>query len=290
LIALVPWLWPRWRRALRARDTLTAVLLAWVLIVLAFFSASSGKRGLYILPALPALVMAAAPWLPELLRARGPRRLIFTLAALLVVLFAAAAAYVAFGGEGAQYHRIAQTVADPLLPLMLLALGCGAVLAVLRLREAWLAWIGSLAWAMLVTGFVIYPRIDATRSGRAFVDALERTAPRETEIGFVDLREQFELQLERPSVHFGRPRRPDFEREAADAALWLSKDRERALVVGSRVREPCFARLHTEPLGRWHREDWFLVRGVPDPRCVQRGDVKAARRYVPPKGALNTDS
>src|SRR6185503_2083297 len=38
LVALVPWLWPRWRRALRGRDTLTAVLLTWVLIVIAFFS------------------------------------------------------------------------------------------------------------------------------------------------------------------------------------------------------------------------------------------------------------
>ena len=40
LIALVPWLWPRWRRAWAGRDTLTVVLLAWVLIVITFFSAS----------------------------------------------------------------------------------------------------------------------------------------------------------------------------------------------------------------------------------------------------------
>ena len=47
------------RAALRERDTLVAVLLAWVVIVVAFFSASSGKRGLYVLPAVPALAMAA---------------------------------------------------------------------------------------------------------------------------------------------------------------------------------------------------------------------------------------
>jgi hypothetical protein len=80
LIALVPWLWPRWRTAVRERDTLVVVLLAWVVIVLLFFSFSSGKRGVYVLPAVPALAMAAAPWLPELLRARGPRRLAFVLA------------------------------------------------------------------------------------------------------------------------------------------------------------------------------------------------------------------
>ena len=49
------------------------MLLAWVVIVVLFFTLSTGKRGLYVLPAVPALAMAAAPWLPELLRARGPR-------------------------------------------------------------------------------------------------------------------------------------------------------------------------------------------------------------------------
>ena len=74
-IALVPWLWPRWRDALRTdragrtpAATFVAVLLAWVLLVLVFFSASAGKRGVYVLPAVPALVMAAGPWLPVLLR------------------------------------------------------------------------------------------------------------------------------------------------------------------------------------------------------------------------------
>ncbi len=70
LTALVPWLWPRWRAALRpgSRDTFVAVLLAWVVLVVLFFSLSSGKRGVYVLPAVPALVMAAATWLPEILR------------------------------------------------------------------------------------------------------------------------------------------------------------------------------------------------------------------------------
>jgi 4-amino-4-deoxy-L-arabinose transferase-like glycosyltransferase len=92
LIALLPWLWPRWRAALRSRDTWVGVLLGWVVIVLVFFSASAGKRTVYVLPAVPALAMAAAPWLPELLRARGPRRVAFGLAAALVAIVAAAVA------------------------------------------------------------------------------------------------------------------------------------------------------------------------------------------------------
>ena len=99
LIALVPWLWPRWRAAFRDRDTMTAVLLAWVVIVVLFFTASSGKRGLYVLPAVPALAMAAGPWLPELLRARGPRRLAFVLACVLTGFAGLAAAYLGFDAD-----------------------------------------------------------------------------------------------------------------------------------------------------------------------------------------------
>ena len=88
LTALLPWLWRRWRDALRpaSRDTFVAVLLAWVVLVMLFFSASAGKRGVYVLPAVPALVMAAAPWLPEILRLRGTRIVAFVLAALLTAV------------------------------------------------------------------------------------------------------------------------------------------------------------------------------------------------------------
>ena len=55
LIALVPWLWSRWRVAIGQRDTFVAVLLAWVVLVVLFFSSSAGKRGVYVLPAVPAL-------------------------------------------------------------------------------------------------------------------------------------------------------------------------------------------------------------------------------------------
>jgi len=289
LIALVPWLWPRWRRAWAGRDTLTAVLLVWVLIVITFFSVSSGKRGIYVLPAVPALAMAAAPWLPELLRARGPRRVAFALATVVAVLSAGLAAYAALGGEGAE-RLLARTLIDPVPPMALLALCCGAMLAVFRFRDAWLAWLGVLASVLVVTGLLIYPRMDTTRSGQGFMRSLEKHAAGISEIGFVDLREQFALQSKRPIVYFGRGRFLDRKREADDAARWLPSLPGRALVIGAQAREMCFADLPAESLGVWHREEWFLVQGRPDPRCMARGRVSAARRYVPPKDALNTDS
>ena len=158
------------------------------------------------------------------------------------------------------------------------------------MRNAWLAWFGVLTISLSITGFVIYPRLDAVRSGKGFARAVERLTRDVREVGFVDLREQFALQLNRPIVYFGAGRMLDRDREVADAALWLAADAKRALVVDARARNACFARQPARTLGRWHREDWFLVQGAPDPACVARGHADAPRRYAPPQGALNTDS
>ncbi|MDG9885341.1 glycosyltransferase family 39 protein [Pseudomonas sp. GD04058] len=67
LLLVLPWTIPAWRRQLRKHDGRFLVLLGWVVLVLLFFSLSSGKRKLYIFPALPGLVLAIAPLLPWVL-------------------------------------------------------------------------------------------------------------------------------------------------------------------------------------------------------------------------------
>ena len=64
LVLALPWLIPAWRRQLRKHDGRVLVLLGWVVLVVLFFCLSSGKRKLYIYPALPALVLVAAPLMP----------------------------------------------------------------------------------------------------------------------------------------------------------------------------------------------------------------------------------
>ncbi|WP_415768111.1 ArnT family glycosyltransferase [Pseudomonas sp. LB3P38] len=68
LVLALPWLVPAWRRQLRKRDGRVLVLLGWVVLVVLFFCLSSGKRKLYIYPALPGLVLVAAPLIPWLLK------------------------------------------------------------------------------------------------------------------------------------------------------------------------------------------------------------------------------
>jgi 4-amino-4-deoxy-L-arabinose transferase-like glycosyltransferase len=288
LIALVPWLWPRWRAALRSRDTLVAVLLAWVAIVVLFFTLSTGKRGLYVLPAVPALAMAAAPWLPELLRARGPRRFAFGLAAVMVGLAALATVYFAVDGQAAA--RIVRDFAiQPVLPLAVAALLGAIPLALLRVRDGWLAYAGVLAAVMVTIGFVVYPRIDAVRSSRVLMERVEQAAAPFPELGLLSAKEQYLLELRRPSVNFGHARWREREAEAADGAVWLAERPGRALMMDKRAREACFAAAQSIDLGKANRQHWFLVWGQPDEACVQRGERSAARLYVPPNAALNTE-
>ncbi len=83
--ALLFWLVPRWRRDFSARRADVWLPLFWVLAVLLFFSASPGKRGVYLLPALPALVLAASAHLEALMQRRGVGRVSLALAALLAL-------------------------------------------------------------------------------------------------------------------------------------------------------------------------------------------------------------
>jgi 4-amino-4-deoxy-L-arabinose transferase-like glycosyltransferase len=289
LVALVPWLWPRWREAFRQRDTFTIVMLAWVLVVLLFFSASSGKRGVYILPAVPALAMAAAPWLPELLRARGPRRLAYVLAIVMAALAALGTLYFAFSGQ-ADGRAFASYSLHPAIPLGIAAVCAGLAIALFRQKDGWLAYGATLAAALLAAGFLVYPRMDPVLSGRAFMAHVEQSANGIAELGLVSAKEQYLLQLRRPSFNFGHARWREKQNEADDAAAWLAAKPGRALLVDHKTRALCFKDTQAVALGEANDAKWFLVQGAPDAACAARGDLAHARLYVPPNGSVNTVS
>jgi 4-amino-4-deoxy-L-arabinose transferase-like glycosyltransferase len=290
LIALVPWLWSRWRAALRpdSRDTFVAVLLTWVVLVVLFFSLSSGKRGVYVLPAVPALAMAAASWLPDVLRLPQTRRLAFVLAAILTAGAVLGAVY--FGVDGQASARIVRDYGlSPLLPLAVAGSGGLLALALFRVRDGWLAYGGTLAAILATIGFIVSPRMDDVRSGRGFMTEVEQATAGIAELGLVGAKEQYLLQLQRPSFNFGHARWREKEVEAADAAAWYAAKPGRALLVHQKTLEICFQGMQAQELGRANRQHWFLVTGgSADPACVARGDLRRARLYIPPNASINS--
>jgi 4-amino-4-deoxy-L-arabinose transferase-like glycosyltransferase len=85
LALLVPWLVPRWRAALAARDARVLLPLGFAVLYVAFFTLSRGKRDVYILSALPMLALAAGPSLPALLLQRGVQWLLAALAGVITL-------------------------------------------------------------------------------------------------------------------------------------------------------------------------------------------------------------
>jgi 4-amino-4-deoxy-L-arabinose transferase-like glycosyltransferase len=290
---LLPWLVPRWRAALKiresgARDTFTAVTLAWVVLVLLFFSLSSGKRGVYVLPAVPALAMAASAWLPEILRDRRSRMLGAILAATLSIGVTLGALYFLADAK-ATAHAVRTYGVTPAWPLALAGLvGLGA-LAVFRIRDGWLAYGGALAGVLVAVGLVVYPEINALRSGGAFMRQVEAATTGIAELGLVGAKEQYLLELRRATTNFGHARWREREQESSDAAAWYAAKPGRAVLLDKKARALCFSETQVRDLGTANGQHWFLVTsGAASSRCVAKGDLRRARTYFPPTASMNS--
>jgi 4-amino-4-deoxy-L-arabinose transferase-like glycosyltransferase len=281
LVAVAPWLWRNWRATWAARDARVLLPLAWVALGLLFFSASTGKRGVYVLPLLPAFVLACSPFIPGLLERRGPRNVIYGLACAASALALAAAAYLAV--DDGQRTKLLDTYGiEGVGPSLAMGLGSALICILARPRRAFAAYGGVLLCVLLVVSFWVNPAMNDMRSGAAFMRRVQTLAPPDRELGMLAYKEQYLLFLERPAVNFGHSRWRDFDQEAADAAAWLAEaPASRTLLVDERARTHCFSTATLQPVGVANRLQWLLATGQPDAECVARGRLRAARTYSP---------
>jgi 4-amino-4-deoxy-L-arabinose transferase-like glycosyltransferase len=281
LTLLLPWLWPRWRESLRSRDLRVLLPLAWVLLVVLFFSLSSGKRGVYVLPALPAFVLACAPWLHQFSQRKGPQRALFGVACVIAATGLVGAMYFLF--DRARRGELLENYAiDPVAPLF--AIGVAAAIAcVITKRAGGFASYGLvLLTTLLMVSVVVNPAINEARSGEAFVRKVEARTAGYSGVGIVAYKEQYLLYITRPLWNFGHARWREGDQEAADAAAWMAQEPRRVLLVDDRVRALCFTQANAELVDIANRQRWFLVSGMADAACVERGNLSAAVLYSPP--------
>ena len=273
LSLLLIWLVPGWMRAWRARDARTAVLLSWIALVIAFFSASAGKRGIYVFPALPALALAAAPLLPGILRRPAVRRAALTVTAV-ILLIAAIIAAAALAGVPRAAKLLASAPASTAGNIALFA-GAGILLWVMAYRTtpvlAWPFTVGALA---LVWSFRVTPAIDGERSGRDFMRHVEMLVPPGADLGLLAYKEQFLLQAHRDIYNFGHARWREAGSEGDDAARWLNGGggRARVLLVPNDLLSPCFASSPRQSAGDSSGGQWWLVTPSASAACAARGD------------------
>lgn len=277
----LPWLIQPWKQAWRERDARVWLPLAWFVLVLLFFSASAGKRDMYLLPALPALALAAAPFLESISHRDGFRRgvLVFAigLSTLLLVMGAAAL--------GSDLDAVRDFVAERGLEQnagwlwwMLVGVGAGGLMAALwgRVRGALPACAVLLGLLWAGYGFVVHPVLDDESSARGLMRQARQLAGPHA-IGLVDWKEQNLLQATGPVAEFGFRQSPAVQ--LARGVAWLRENpTQRRLLVQRSEALACVAwdaPDGAQRVGAANRRDWWLLEESALAACAVPGAAPA---------------
>lgn len=281
LAALLPWLLPRWRAALQARDVRVLLPLGFALLYLAFFTLTRGKRDIYILSALPMLALAAGYLLPGLLQRLGVQRALACIVVLVAVASLGGTLWLGWVDPARGRELLVDSGVSNLAPLVVLGVIALAALVIAGQRRSHLALGAVLTAGWLIAGWWVFPQMNADRSARQFIAQLERIADPARELGLLAYHEHFLLHLQRPTVNFGHRRFREGDAEIHDAAAWLAGRPGRQLLVSERMMEPCFTGAAAQVVGESSRGLWYLVTTAPAPICSARGDAARAIAYTP---------
>ena len=264
-VLLAPWLLPAWWRRVRRPDARHVLLLGWAALVLVFFSASPGKREVYIFPMLPALAVAAAPLLAGLLRRRAVRAVLWSYMAVLALVAGALGAWLSMAsperlhalldGRGMDMATVAQ-LSRWLLGFAVVAIA--AMVAARRHVAVALVAVTAALWTAYGMGFM--PALSPDSSAKALMQRVgERIGP-EAELAMLGWREQHLLQADRPVTDFG------FKQPWADqwqhAHAWLLEaPARRWLFLRSEAIGPCLDPAKVVDIGASNRRSWILAPG-----------------------------
>ncbi len=264
VILALPWAIPAWWRRLRRRDPRYLLPLAWWLLVVLFFSIPSGKRDVYILPALPMFCLALAPLLPGLLRQRGPQWLLWTFTAVVSLICLAGGLSMLFGEPGFERRLLESrgAGADVGAAVAWVLLACGAwgiaMLAWLRVRGAAFALLSLFGVVWVIYGLVGYPVLNASSSAQGVMLAAGRRIGPEAELGLIAWKEQNLLMADRPAATFGF--KVPWAEQLRRGVAWQAKQPARRWLL---VQEPalldCVDRQRAEVVGVANRRRWWLV-------------------------------
>jgi 4-amino-4-deoxy-L-arabinose transferase-like glycosyltransferase len=271
----IPWAIPGWSRALRAKDARTLLPLAWVVLVVVFFSLSGGKRDVYILPALPVTAIALAPLLPDILGRASFRWALWVLTLLLALVLLIAG----IGMHTGHLHKLVTLASSALdgsprpLTAMLLGIGSAGVLSALIARPRHAPW-GWCAFALVAWGtwgFVAYPLLNGYSSSRAVMARTASLVPAGDAIGLVAWKEQNLLMLDtlgRKTATFGF--KLAWHEQLRQALAWQAADAaHRWIFAYGKVLAPCVRQADAIHVGHANRREWYLFdRRAVVPGCI----------------------
>ncbi|UPG85932.1 glycosyltransferase family 39 protein [Luteibacter aegosomatis] len=264
---------PRWRDAWRLRDPRVWMPLLWFVLVLVFFSIPRGKREIYLVPALPMVALAMAPYVGELLKTRWLQRLGFWLAIACAAVF---------GGAGLwawkTAPKIAQRLADgyelpnhgAALWICVALVGAGFLVSagVFRPRRGVAALLGGIALGWIIWPMGSYPLLDGNQSTSQLMTEADEAIGPDGQLGLVSWREEILLQARRPVAEFGFAR--DATEQLRDARAWQAADpAHRWILINDQAIDRCVIDGKVRHLGNANRMSMSLLPGDAfRPGCV----------------------
>ncbi len=263
---LLPWLLRPWWRRLRRGDLRHWLLLGWAVLVLVFFSASPGKREVYVLPMLPALALAVAPLLPGLLRLLWVRRYLFGYSAALMLCTGTLGVLLMSDSAWAQAQLARRAMPETLLPvlgqgLLSFAIAVATLAVWLRVRRAGLLVLLSHGLLWLLYGGLLMPALDPFASASAVMQRVGQRIGPDAELAMVAWREQNLLQADRPVQEFGFKR--PWDEQWHSAGPWLAQaPHTRWVLVLDQAMSPCVDRAQVVDIGVANRNHWLLLPGT----------------------------
>lgn len=263
-VLVLPWAVPRWRDALRQRDARVLLPLAWIVLVVIFFTFPKGKRDVYIMPALPLLALLVGAQLQAVAAKPAFRRLLLGFVAVLGTLFAVVGS-LAWSGHLERANRLVEQRGleggGQMLWLFLMAVGMVALATSLwfRARRSLLALALTLATLWLGYSFWAYPVLNDSTSAAAVMRRTGELIGKDAELGLVAWKEQNLLHADRPVRDFGFVK--PWHLQLAEARRWQAEAPERRwLFVLSTAFGACVDPDKAQYVGHANRREWFLLR------------------------------
>jgi 4-amino-4-deoxy-L-arabinose transferase-like glycosyltransferase len=269
---------PRWWRDLKAGEARILLPLGWTLLIILFFSIPVGKRDVYLMPAMPMVALAMAPYLEEMSNARWLRNTAFALAAIGGLVIVCAGAWALLGHSPAADRFIQQRELDDLGHMvwgMVIAIGAVFVVAAAWFRprrgiHALLVGIGAL-W--LIWSFWSYPLLNDSSSAKGVMRRARELVGPDVEIGLVAWKEQNLLMATGPVRDFGFVL--PWDKQFAEATAWQAADPAgRPIFILDEAMGRCVDRNKATRVGHANRREWWLFRGdAVIQGCVQDASV-----------------
>lgn len=268
--------------AIRHRPVIL-VQLAWVALVVLFFSISPGKRGVYLLPALPMFALALAP----VLSTHRPARWfppVLTGLHLLIAVALITVGVLAWNDHPKLVEKVSDYSRDPArlheagsLVFTVGLVWLASLLGLWRSRP-----LGRLFLAMMLSWLLLstwgYRILEPLRTPRNILAAAEQNVPADAQLGMIDFREQFLLFSKLDFVHFSFF--SSLRDEERNAWLWMGEREDRYLLAEDQLKLECFTLDGARELGVAHRERWLLL--GPEQRLPTCTPPATVRQFTTP--------